>query len=183
MQTAHIKVPAELFALAESSRFEGELDLETFTATGDAYAPVGPIAWWVDITNTGEALLVSGKARCTAQTDCARCLKPAEFDFEGDIEGYFLIDEDAAGPDDMAADEFDVLPASHVIDLEPLIVAGLIMDAPTVPLCSDDCAGLCNVCGADLNEGPCGCDTTAEDEAFEEAKNPFAVLKNLSFDD
>ena len=24
-------------------------------------------------------------------------------------------------------------------------------------LCSEDCKGLCSTCGADLNEGECGC--------------------------
>ena len=28
---------------------------------------------------------------------------------------------------------------------------------PLAPLCRPDCAGLCPSCGADRNEGPCGC--------------------------
>ena len=31
----------------------------------------------------------------------------------------------------------------------------LAMDSKHV--CSEDCKGLCATCGADLNEGPCGC--------------------------
>ena len=36
--------------------------------------------------------------------------------------------------------EFDVLPADHVIDLDPLIRAALMVDLPSMPLCKDDCA-------------------------------------------
>ena len=30
-------------------------------------------------------------------------------------------------------------------------------------LCRPDCKGLCSVCGKDLNEGACGCDTFVPD--------------------
>ena len=38
-----------------------------------------------------------------------------------------------------------------------LVVAVLLasIPAPQWMLCREDCAGLCAVCGADLNEGPC----------------------------
>ena len=46
-----------------------------------------------------------------------------------------------------------------------------------MPLCRDDCQGLCTACGANLNEGPCGCEPAAADDV--DAANPFAVLKGL----
>ena len=61
----------------------------------------------------------------------------------------------------------------------PLIVAALLLEVPLVPLCDDDCKGLCPQCGANLNEGPCGC---SRDEADVEA-SPFAALKNFDFGD
>ena len=102
-------------------------------------------------------------------------------DFSGDIEGYFLIDADYQqefddDEDDLGEDEFDVLPDDHVIDILPLIKAALIVDAPDQPLCKDDCAGLCPQCGANLNEGDCGCDDPID------PTNPVAVLAGLKFD-
>jgi uncharacterized protein len=29
---------------------------------------------------------------------------------------------------------------------------------PIAPHCREDCQGLCPRCGADLNQGPCGCE-------------------------
>ena len=182
MNDASIKIPAELFAQAESSHFEGTLDLPTLESGPDEYRFVGPIEWSAEVTNTGDAFLVMGRAKGVAKTLCARCLEDVEYSLEGDIEGYFLISEETAAPDDMEDDEFDVLPENHVIDMVPLIGAALIMDMPRIPLCSDDCKGLCPQCGANLNEGPCGCGADEELEAFEEAKNPFAVLKNLDLE-
>ena len=188
MSQATIKIPSELFALAESSRFEGTLELPVLSAGPDDYAFAKPIDWEVDVTNTGSAFLIAGTARGSATVACSRCLDEVAYDLEGDVEGYFLI-EDAADDgfddedDEVLADEFDVLPADHVIDLEPLICAALMVDAPNMPLCRDDCAGLCPTCGANLNEGDCGCGRDGALDDFDREANPFAVLANFKFDE
>lgn len=173
--------------MAESSRFEGTLDLPFLQVGPDDYSFVEPLAWSIDVTNTGSAFLVVGNVRGRGVCECSRCLEDVAFDFDGAIEGYFLfsagepaqsaIDED----EELGADEFDVLPDDHIIDILPLIEAALRVDAPQMPLCKDDCAGLCPSCGKNLNEGDCGC---APDEAlaeFERASNPFSVLADLEF--
>lgn len=182
MEPTSIKIPAELFALAESSRFEGDLDLDALDANPDEYRFDAPLAWWVDVTNTGEALLVAGSVEGRAITSCARCLADVPFDLQGDIEGYFLIDPEKSAPEDLDDDEVDVLPADHIIDLEPLIRAALLMEIPFVPLCREDCKGLCSQCGADLNEGPCSCGVSDFDREFDRARNPFSVLEGLHLD-
>lgn len=187
MTGATIKIPAELFALAESSRFEGELEIPTLSVGPDDYCFPEPVAWVVDVTNTGAALLVAGTVTGAGTCACSRCLEDVAFDFEGAVEGYFLIegaseDEFEGEDDELGEDEFDVLPVDHIVDLEPLIRAALMVDAPQQPLCSDDCAGLCPSCGANLNEVGCGCGRDEELEAFDREANPFAALANFSFD-
>lgn len=176
---ASIAVPDELFEMAESRHFEGEAAIDTLAAGPDTYRLEGPVSWSVDVTNTGEALLVMGAARATAATDCARCLDEVSYDLSGDIEGYFVIDgEEGEAPEDLEGDEFSLLPESHVIDLVPLIEQALLLELPLVPLCADDCKGLCPRCGANLNEGPCSC--AAEDEG---PRGPFSALKDFDFGD
>lgn len=43
------------------------------------------------------------------------------------------------------------------IDLLPALREHLILAAPLNPVCREDCAGLCQVCGANLNESACAC--------------------------
>jgi uncharacterized protein len=43
------------------------------------------------------------------------------------------------------------------IDLERAVRDTVGLEIPLNPLCRPDCAGLCRRCGADLNDGPCGC--------------------------
>lgn len=177
--TASIAVPEELFETAETRHFEGTTSLVELSAGSDAYRIEEPVAWSVDATNTGGALLVMGTARAAAVVPCARCLEDVTYDLEGDIEGYFVIGgEEAPAPDDLEGDEFSYLPESRMIDLVPLIEQALLLELPLVPLCDDDCKGLCARCGANLNEGPCGCADEGPDDA-----GPFAALKNLKLED
>ncbi|MFR1166572.1 MAG: YceD family protein [Adlercreutzia equolifaciens] len=160
--TAIIAIPEALLETAATRHFEGTLDLAELAAGPDTYIFAAPVSWSVEATNTGDAILVQGTAAGDATTQCARCLEDVTYGLEGDIEGYFLIggEEEAETPEDMEGDEFDFLPDNRKIDLVPLIVAALLLEVPLVPLCDDDCKGLCPQCGANLNEGPCGCSAT-----------------------
>lgn len=188
MNSATIKIPSELFAMAESSRFDGQLSLPLLTVGPDDYRFSEPVYWEVQVTNTGSAFLVTGKARGKGVCACARCLEDVEFSFEGDIEGFFLedgaaaIDFDDEDDDAPGDDEFDILPADHIVNLEPLVRAALIVEAPQQPLCRDDCLGLCPNCGANLNEGPCSCGGDSSLQDFEKAANPFAALADFKFE-
>ncbi len=178
-----IDIPAELFAPAESSSYAGELSLPVFEFGPDEYRASKPFSWTVSITNVGGALLVAGSVAGEVVTSCSRCLEDATFSVDGEVEGYFLIEGEGEAPDDMEEDEFDVLPEDNKLDLEPLLRAAIYVELPLIPLCREDCAGLCATCGANLNLGPCGCenDAPASDDGVN-PNNPFSVLKGIKFD-
>lgn len=183
MTDSFIEVPSKLFLPAEAQQFSGSFTYETLEAGPDTYTFQGPLSWVVTVQNTGDALLVSGSAQAQAQTQCARCLEDFALDLQGEIEGYYLLSEESVAPSDMDDDEFEVLPEDHKIDMVPLVLAALLIELPLVPLCSQDCKGLCAQCGANLNEGPCAC--SEENEADDIPRmsdgrvSPFAVLKDL----
>lgn len=176
--TALIAVPEALLETAESRHFEGKVALGELAAGPDTYRIDGPVSWSVEMTNTGEALLVMGTADAAAVTACARCLDEVCYDLTGDIEEYVLLGgEEAVPPEEVEGDEFSVLPENRVLDLVPLIEQALRLELPLVPLCDDDCKGLCPRCGANLNEGPCDCAAEAKSPT-----GPFAVLRDFDFD-
>ena len=172
---ARILISSELFLPAESAHFQGELALDLMKCGPDLYTFDKPVTWEVDVTNTGEALLVVGTCEGAGTTACARCAEPAQVNLIGDIEGYFFLDAESVSQEDREEDEFDILPENHIIDLLPLIQAALTLDVPLIPLCEDNCKGLCPVCGVNLNKGDCGC--KKEDDINPE--NPFAALKDF----
>ena len=183
MDAVKFEVPPERFVTTESSSFAGQLALGELEAGPDTYTFAKPIDWNVTVTNTGDALLVMGSARGTATVACARCLDDFQVELNGEVEGYFLLSEDGPAPEDMDDDEFEVLGADKMLDLEPLIIAALLVEAPLVPLCREDCAGLCAQCGANLNEGPCACSEQLDDglpRMSDGRVSPFAALKDLN---
>ena len=46
----------------------------------------------------------------------------------------------------------------YMLDEDKLIMDEIVVALPTKVLCKEDCKGLCLRCGANLNEGECGCD-------------------------
>lgn len=58
------------------------------------------------------------------------------------------------------------------IDLDSLIKADILLELPAKYLCKEDCKGLCDTCGADLNISQCSCDKSHIDPRLE-------VLKQL----
>ena len=178
----HILVPQELFATAESSLYTGILDVAELAYGPDIYHFAQPLQWAITLTNTGDAILVAGTVRGTGTTACGRCLEDVAIEVDGEVEGYYLLHEPEDEGEEEVDDDFDILPEDNIIDLEPLILGAVLVDLPTMPLCKEDCKGLCPDCGTNLNEGECGCAETraAEQAAFDEAKNPFAKLRELN---
>lgn len=106
--------------------------------------------------------------------ECVRCLTLFEESLSLPCEAEFQKPSNAILPDsvkgkgvkahDVSLDEYapdeDVYPISgNDIDLLPAIREHVILATPLQPLCKEDCLGLCQVCGANLNEGVCKCCT------------------------
>ena len=99
------------------------------------------------LTLTG---LVSAKALCL----CDRCGR--EFEKEFSIPMELPLAED---PQD--AEDPDLYPiVEDGVDLDEIVTTAFVLGQETKLLCRPDCRGLCDRCGKNLNDGPCGC--TAE---------------------
>src|SRR5579884_814806 len=59
----------------------------------------------------------------------------------------------------------------HQLDLTEAIRQNILVSLPMVPICGEDCAGLCPQCGKDLNSGLCECKP--------EIDTRFSVLEQL----
>lgn len=181
--STHITLPEELFEVSGSSTFTGSLELARLEAGPDSYRFEAPLPWNVLIVNTGEgSLLVSGSITGAGTTACARCLDDFAWDFEGEVEGCILLaDPWDQPPEDLDEDEYVIIGPDRDVELKDFLVPALLLDAPLTPLCQHDCAGLCPSCGKNLNEGPCEC-REEEDDSFAGPANPFAALKDYSFE-
>lgn len=111
--------------------------------------PAGsPLRLELMLEAVGEGILVTGTAEAQLAGECARCLSAIEASAEVDVQELFLFP--GKEPDDAEASRVE----GERIDLEPVVRDAVVLDLPFIPLCRDDCAGLCPTCGADLNKSP-----------------------------
>ena len=95
-------------------------------------------------------------AEYTLKTRCARCGCAVERTVRVPVRHVLLAHLE--NEDD---DLYIVCDRMH-LDLDSLISEDVVLAMPPRWLCREDCKGLCSICGADLNEGPCGCKPAAD---------------------
>lgn len=96
---------------------------------------------------------------------CSRCLK----EFPEKIE----IDVDEKLSTSVADDDYDTIQLSEgdSADLSEILTKDIISSLQIQTLCSEDCKGLCQKCGANLNDAACDCDTVQVDMRLEALKD------------
>ena len=150
----------------EEYRDEVELELEPFEFGGERYLPVpGTVPAELAITKASTGTLFQLKFAARLHGPCYRCLGDAVLDVPIRVREY-----QATTPED------DELTTPYVVD-DRLDVSGWARDAvalalPDKILCRPDCAGLCAVCGKNLNDEP----HTHDDEPTE---SRWAALEAL----
>ncbi len=53
------------------------------------------------------------------------------------------------------------------LELDEVAVSDILLSLPSKNLCRDDCKGLCQICGQNLNNGECSCDRRQIDPRLE----------------
>ncbi len=133
---------------------EGTAFTSPITVRGSVRAKAGELDLAVD---------VAAKVRQV----CSRCLD----EFEEEI--HLRIDESWAQV--VSEDDMETMPLSEgdTVDLTDLLTKDIISSLPMQPLCSENCKGLCQNCGANLNRETCDCDKEQVDERFAALKDLF----------
>lgn len=171
MSEYRVDVRPILDEIGGSLHIQDVLDLGELVVGDETFTLTEPARFDVNVTNAGEALIPTGRVVAPVTATCSRCLCDFQTEIVGEVEGYW------PRPGQHVPEEEDVsgtVDAEGRIDLAPILIAALVVEAPFAPLHDEDCAGLCPTCGADLNQGPCACD-----EAHVSQDHPFAALKDL----
>lgn len=123
-------------------------------------------------------VLLHGELEPTVQSACKRCLAdvtlkvPVEFTLNLVPEQSLAKGLGKEGEDDEGGEQagsFDLEDADRepfdgkTIDLDPIVREQVLLALPMHAVCKEDCKGLCGVCGQNLNEKACGCQTKVID--------------------
>ena len=127
-----------------------EIGLDPIELGGQTYTPAGggsEARLDVSRTSTGYALRLRFSSELTGP--CVRCLEEAESDPEIDARE---IDQGGTADDELRSPYV----SEGELDVGRWANDALVLAFPVQPLCRDDCAGLCSVCGESLNDADPG---------------------------
>ncbi|MQA14113.1 MAG: DUF177 domain-containing protein [Pseudonocardiaceae bacterium] len=107
----------------------------------------------VRLESVMEGVLVSGTASAPIAGECARCLDRLSDRVDVELSELFAY-PDSATDDTTDPDEVSRV-VDDLIDVEPVVRDAVLLALPQVPVCREDCPGLCAECGGKRAElGP-----------------------------
>lgn len=116
--------------------------IKSFVSSPFAEGQIRNMAGALTLTGTIKAEMVCICDRCSNEFHCNKEL-PLEVKIAAD-----LSDED--NPEIFALE-------GNWLDLSDVLETCFVLSTETKFLCREDCAGLCPICGKNLDDGPCGC--------------------------
>ena len=157
-------------------------------AVRDGFHPQAPAALKVSLLRTSGGVLVEGSVELKLSAPCKRCATDVAFS----VPVHFLLnlvpaeskrervsDQDSQDePETESSGSFELgqadLDTYHgkTIDLDPILREQVLLALPMHAVCREDCRGLCGMCGMNLNEAACGCESRRVDPRL-------AVLKDI----
>ncbi len=153
----------------EMTEFQSSLGCFPIIEKEDAYIVVKHVK--------ARELEISGKTNMVLEIPCDRCLEPVQVPFEL----TFTKNVDLAQSDDEQIDELDEknYVDGYNLDVDKLLYNEILVGWPMKILCSEDCKGICNVCGQNLNEGTCDCEDTSLDPRMSVIRDVFKNFKEV----
>lgn len=150
-----IKKPVSLILDLKSINFENEdlLVKEPLTFTGELIAYENVVR-------------VIGNIKGKLQLTCSRCLDSFTYDVSLEVHEEFTNDVNKG------EDESVTLVEGDILDIAEVIIINVISTLPIKRLCKENCKGLCQECGENLNLHNCKCD-------YQDVDIRLAGLKDL----
>lgn len=144
-----------------------ETDPTELGGVGGSRLAEAPLVLDVVLERVPDGVVVHGTVHGVYHAQCSRCLRPLTRTFDTAVRELFE-------PEPLDGQTYPL--EGEEIDLELPVRDTVLLDLPVAPLCREDCAGICPVCGNDRNDNPCDCDDTLPDPRWD-------ALRELHLDD
>jgi uncharacterized protein len=115
-----------------------------------------PVRLDVSVTNRGSSIELSGLVEATIKLACGRCLELFDLPVREEINEFYFN----AGKQDIKTGEDGegwIPYRGESIDATPEVVRTILASLPMKLVCREDCRGLCQVCGRNMNLEECDC--------------------------
>lgn len=139
---------------------------EALVADVDSRVPAGAeVVADVVLESFDGGVAVTGKISSVWEGECRRCMAPLDGELVAEVRELFR----RGGGDD----EGTYPMGEDHINIRDMVLDALFVSLPLLPLCRQDCRGICPRCGTDLNTATCGCEEVQVDPRW-------AALKALA---
>ena len=130
-----------------------------------------PVHADLTIKKVAEEIGIKGKIKTCLSLTCSRCLAPFEFPIDARFDLIYLPEElDVVREELNSKDINKLFYYSRKLDLKEVVLEQLNLIFPVKPLCSENCQGMCPVCGKIINNGECSCVRSDSDPRLEKLK-------------
>ncbi|MCD8123247.1 MAG: DUF177 domain-containing protein [Clostridiales bacterium] len=155
-----------------------EIEMERFRTRRSSFDIIRKEPVHLQIRNLGgRKLLLEGQANLHLSMPCDRCLKPVDVPF--DLEWSEELDLSRSGEERAADLDEQPYVSGFNLDVDRLLSNELLLNLPAKILCREDCKGICNRCGANLNDTSCTCDQTSPDPRMSVIQDIFQKYKEV----
>ncbi len=157
---------------------EVPIDMECFKLDGAEYNFKIKNPMNLTISCPGDRrVYIEGSTKVSLMLPCSRCLEDVEVPFDIEVSKELDFRESSQDRiDDL--DEINYIEG-YDLDVDRLVYDEILLGFPMKVLCSDDCKGICNVCGTNLNKDTCQCDRTVIDPRMSVFQDVFEKFKEV----
>jgi len=126
-----------------SKRIQEKVQIPAFELHSQKIEPPYPFDLDLYIINTDDSFVFTGQLAGVLSLNCSRCLEKFEHEIQVEVEEELFKNE---------------LENLERINLIGILQENILLNLPIKSLCSNDCKGLCTICGQNLNENKCDCE-------------------------
>jgi len=117
------------------------------------------------LTASGQ-VFVEGTLDGMLEATCRRCMKEVSVPFSRGFSTFFESSGEVGADGERGAVR-EIPNGVATLDLRPVVREELMLHLPEYMLCRGDCAGLCAICGVDLNKETCTCTRSESDPRWD----------------
>jgi len=121
------------------------------------------------LKNTGGELRIQGRYTVELKAQCDRCLVEARFPLDAGFDLFYQPASNIARDEEIEIDEGEAEIGFYEhggLELEDILREQILLALPMQRVCSENCKGICPVCGKNRNQSDCDCHVPKADDRW-----------------
>ncbi|MFW2488353.1 YceD family protein [Clostridium chromiireducens] len=141
-------------------------EIPAFDFEGDTIKSLGFCEVVGAISSDSDILVLNAKIKADLEMICSRCLDTFIYPIDIDIEERFTTNRNSENDE-------AIVVMDDVLNITEIVETSIISTLPIKRVCKNDCKGLCQECGCNLNYDSCSCQKEDVDIRFEALRGLF----------